>query len=486
VTVSLRARLGLWYGGLTGLVVLLIALVSYGVHARSEYADIDETLAEAAQHVASEYLNAPTADVRADVLRTPVAAGVGMRVIGADDQLLDQGSYAALAPNLRLATVLQKTSPPPYDPLAGALPLATRVDAGSGTFALSADGSGQRWRVYALSLGGGQYLIGLASLSQVDASVAAYAHWLPFAVLCGAIIALLAGWLVASRALRPVAAMTATAGRIAQSPRFDERVPLPTSHDELGRLAATFNDMLDGLQESYGKQQRFVADVSHELRAPLTAIQANLELLQRVRDMPEDERAIAIAEASREAQRLARMVADMLLLARADAGVPIRRQRVALNEVLLQSVEELRGVLKGRRLEVAALESAAVDGDPDRLKQLLVILLDNAVKYSPPSGRISVSLRRQGHMALLAVEDSGLGITPEDLPHVFDRFYRADPARARDPGGSGLGLAIARAITTQHGGDIGISSRTAEGTTVTVHLPRAKVAVRRNRPAAAA
>ncbi len=485
MTLSLRTRLGLWYGGLTGIVVLLVGLFTYAIHARGQYDVLDETLQQAVNHVAGEYQAETTDPGRQAVVSAPLAAGVGVRVYDDVGQLRFESPYAQFAPTVSPLPLSSGQRPLPYDFIARlALPMHGR-DVAQEALGLVVAQDRVRWRVYVQPLSG-EFVVGLASLSQVDASVDDFRGLVPLLAVSGALIAMVAGWLLAGRALRPVADVTATAERIAGSATFEDRVPPPAHQDELGRLAATFNDMLDSLQESYRKQQRFVADVSHELRAPLTAIQANLELLERVRDMPEGERAIAVTEASREAQRLARMVADMLLLARADAGVPVRRQPLALNDVVLLSVEELRAVLNGRRLEVEALETARIDGDADRLKQLLVILLDNALKYTPATGRLGVSLRRQGQMAILSVKDTGVGIASNDLPHVFDRFYRADPARARDPGGSGLGLAIARAITSQHGGDISISSRPAEGTTVTVRLPLAQVAPRRTRPAAAA
>jgi signal transduction histidine kinase len=281
----------------------------------------------------------------------------------------------------------------------------------------------------------------------------------------------LAAWLVAGRALRPVAALTATAEAIARSRSFRRRVPAEGGRDELGRLAATFNEMLGSLDGAYQAEQRFVADASHELRAPLTAIQANLELLERRPDLPPEARREAVAEAGREARRLAALVADLLALARADAGVALRREPVELDRVLLDAAAEARHLGRGPRLEVGALEPVAVQGDRDRLRQLLLILLDNALKYTPPAGQVTVGLRRDGTAAELFVRDTGVGIAPEHLARVFERFYRADAARARDPGGSGLGLPIARWIARQHGGDVSLASEPGRGTTATVRLP---------------
>jgi signal transduction histidine kinase len=229
--------------------------------------------------------------------------------------------------------------------------------------------------------------------------------------------------------------------------------------------------MLDSLQGAYRAQQRFVADASHELRAPLTAIQGNLELLERQTNMPPEERRQAVSEAKHEAHRLARLVADLLALARADAGVPLRREPVELDRILMESVADARHLTRGQKLEVGHLEPAVVHGDPDRLKQLILILLDNAIKYTPPSGQVTASLHRNGQSVEVAVRDTGIGIPKEALPRVFDRFYRADPARTRDPGGTGLGLSIARWIAEQHSGAVTIKSSPGQGTTATAHLP---------------
>jgi two-component system, OmpR family, sensor kinase len=236
-------------------------------------------------------------------------------------------------------------------------------------------------------------------------------------------------------------------------------------------LALTFNEMLDSLERAYRAEQRFVGDASHELRAPLTAIQANLDLLERRPNMSEEDRATAIGDASREAHRLARLVADLLALARADAGVAIRRLRVELDRALLETLSAARPLGRGQDLEISDLVPSAVEGDEDRLRQLLLILLDNAFKYTPSDGTVTIGLTRENGWAVVTVADSGVGIPADEIPRVFERFYRADPARSRDPGGTGLGLAIARWIIQQHGGEISLESKLDQGTTVRVRLP---------------
>lgn len=307
----------------------------------------------------------------------------------------------------------------------------------------------------------------------MDAAVAGFRELVVLSTLGGLSVALLAVWLLAGRVLRPVRLLTATAERIARSRSFRQRVPTGATQDEMGRMAVTFNQMLGGLEEAYAMQQRFVANASHELRAPLTAIQANLELLERHRALPPEEREVAVREASREAHRLTTLVNDLLSLARADAGLALNRRRVELDGVVLQTVATVRHLASGRRLEVETLEPVMVLGDEERLRQLVLIVLDNALKYTSSGGTVTVSVRREGETAAIEVRDTGIGIDANDLPHVFDRFYSADVGRSRDRGGTGLGLSIARWIVEQHGGRIAIESRPDQGTTVTIAVPLA-------------
>jgi signal transduction histidine kinase len=331
---------------------------------------------------------------------------------------------------------------------------------------------GTRWRVNVLPVGTGDGgLIVAAPLVHLDASVADFARFMTFMALLGILLSVGAGWLIAGRALRPVGILTATATDIAASRAFSRRVTTGDRPDELGRLARTFNDMLASLEQAYATERRFVADASHELRAPLAVIQANLELLQRPSPMTSGDQTAALRAATQEAERLRRLVTDLLVLARADAGVPIVRAAVALDALVADAVVELKPMQRGQLLAVGALAPAEVLGDHDRLRQLVVILLDNAFRYTPEGGRVEVDLVTDGTDAFIRVRDTGIGIAAADLPHIFDRFFRADPARQRDAGGTGLGLPIARSIAREHGGDVTAVSTPGQGTTMTVRVP---------------
>ena len=466
---SLRLRLALWYGALTGLVVLLVCGYSYAVHARAHYDQADTILHGVAQHAGLELQVASSAADTARVVAVARALGAYVQVPGRPRIARQPG---AGAPEIPSSVLYSQRSEPAYQ---GVARFAPSLHAGAGPDGLLRNlaAPDERWRVFVTRAQGGAPLAVAMPLGAIDRSISAFGRLMLLMATVGSASAFLLGWLLAARALRPVAQLTQTAAHIASSRELARRVPAGGSRDELTVLARTFNDMLASLERAYVAQQRFVADASHELRAPLTIIHANLELLRRGDALAPDERASAIREAHTEAERLARLVADLLALARADAGVSIRRVRVELDRALVDVVGEARHLATGQRLEIGHVEPTVVTGDPDRLRQLLLILLDNAIRYTPAPGRVSVTLRRAGTTVELEVHDEGVGIAAEDLPRVFERFYRADRARSRDPGGSGLGLAIAQWIVARHDGTVTLRSRPSEGTTVAVVLPAA-------------
>lgn len=469
---SLRLRLALWYGALTGLVVLVVSVFTYAAHTRGHYDDADQALHTASAHITEEYVAQLARQSEIGGVSLPVSDSIPLRIYTADGRVLIESRPAQALPELNPRAILDGPPQVPFDPVAGLAPPMMPMERANGKFGMTTDASGIRWRLHVVPMSRvDQYLVTAASLAHIDASVAAFRQLVVFLALSGALVAFGVGWLLARTALHPVTTMTETARAIAHSRSLDRRVPASARGDELGKLAGTFNEMLDSLQGAYSAQQRFVADASHELRAPLTAIQGNLELLERQTNMPAEERQVAVSEAKHEAYRLSRLVADLLALARADAGVPLRQENVELDRVLIDSVADARHLTKGQKLAVGHLEPAVVHGDPDRLKQLILILLDNAIKYTPSSGQVVASLQRNAESVEVVVRDTGIGIPREELSRVFDRFYRADPARTRDPGGTGLGLSIARWIAEQHGGAVTLTSRPGQGTTATVHLP---------------
>jgi signal transduction histidine kinase len=294
-----------------------------------------------------------------------------------------------------------------------------------------------------------------------------------FLVVSGTIailLALLASWLVAGRALRPLKTVAATADQIRATRDFSRRLPGPASaRDEVGVLTASFNGMLGALQAAFDFQRRFIADASHELRTPLTSIRTNAALLQR-HDLAPGDQADAASDIAAEAERMSRLVEDLLTLARADAGVRLERKPVALDELAREAARQFRRANPERRFE-EQVAPAAVEGDRDALLQLLLILLDNAAKHTREQGRVELELGASDGTARLVVADDGTGIPASDLERIFERFYQADPSRYR--GGAGLGLSIARWITDEHGGTISAANRPEGGARFEVLLPTA-------------
>lgn len=302
----------------------------------------------------------------------------------------------------------------------------------------------------------------------------------------GLLLALAGGWIMAGRALRPVDQVTAAAARIAAgdgtSASLAARLPVPLADDELARLASTFNAMLDRLQASFRAQERFVADASHELRTPLTAIRGNVDVLSRQtrhgsRVLMSGDLTPALDDIRIESDRMRRLLDDLLLLARSDAGegsgpFPVsQRSDVRLDAIASDAVRSAGSLTEGQILELEAPRPVIVEGDPDRLRQLIMILLDNAIRHTAAGGHVRVAVASNDGVARIAVRDDGEGIAAEHLPHLFERFYRADGARNRASGGTGLGLAIARAICRAHGGEIEVRSSPGQGATFIATLP---------------
>lgn len=301
------------------------------------------------------------------------------------------------------------------------------------------------------------------------------------AALAGALLAALAGWFLAGRALKPVDQMVNRAQQIANSASerlaLDQRLDVPPTEDELARLATTFNSVLGQMEISFATQQQFVADASHELRTPLTAIRGNVDLLemqlQRSGALDEDvER--SLLDLKRESGRMSRLTDDLLTLARSEApgGLAIQCRPVDLAEVAKDVVRTVIASGAVPEFSIEGDDEVIVSGDRDRLEQVMLILSDNARRYTPAEGSVVLKVTNVPSGAQLSVTDTGSGISQEDQQRIFTRFFRADASRERASGGTGLGLAIAKAIVTAHGGEIEVRSEPGAGSTFTVVLPR--------------
>lgn len=315
----------------------------------------------------------------------------------------------------------------------------------------------------------GVVLVG-ESLHLQDVALNRMRQLLAIAAASAAVVSLLGGWWLTGRAVGPVAEVTGVARRIAATGQFERRLAVPSSRDELGQLAATFNEMLARLEKTFLRQREFLADASHELRGPLMVIRGNLDLLKL--DLSTEDRLESIREATEEVERMSRLVSDLLFLSEVDAPGVVQHQPVALHEVVASVWERTKELDGGaHQVLLGYNDPTMVAGDRERLVQLLWNLLENALRYTPAGGTVSIALRREGKVAELTVSDTGIGIPAEHLPHIFERFYRVDRARSRSQGGTGLGLAIAKQVAAAHGGQIRVRSEPGEGSTFTVALP---------------
>ena len=312
-----------------------------------------------------------------------------------------------------------------------------------------------------------------SSLEPTDEELESLRDILSYVVPIALVLAGIGGWFLARQGLSPVVAMVDRARKMTAE-NLSGRLPVANPRDELGRLAETFNDLLGRLETSMTTQRQFMADASHELRTPVatTRTAANVALQQTHREEREYREAFVIIE--QQAARLSRIVDDMFTLARADAGsYPVRKTLMYLDEVVEEVVRAGRvlAATKNVTIELATTNSAAFTGDEDLVRRLVANLLDNAVRHAPPDSTVQVDLQKSRDGYAVSVTDRGSGVPADIQEHIFQRFYRADPARAHTDGGAGLGLALARWIANVHGGDVTLVRSSQEGTTFMALLP---------------
>jgi heavy metal sensor kinase len=312
----------------------------------------------------------------------------------------------------------------------------------------------------------------MAGLEETDRELSRLLAVLAGVVPVAVVVSAGLGFLLAQKALAPLKQLNRLTREITAE-RLDRRLPVANPSDELGTLTQTINAMIGRLEHSFAEVRRFTADASHELRTPLTAIRTEAEVaLQRPLNAAEHQQLLgSILE---ECERLTRLTDQLLTLSREEAARPqAPGQMLDLGGLVAAVVETMRPLAEAKklRLTISPNGTIKVPGDEARLRQVFYNVLDNAIKYTGEGGAIDVQIsERDGH-ALLSIRDSGIGIAPEHLPHVFDRFYRVDKARSRADGGSGLGLSIVQSIVQAHGGRIDLVSAVGQGTTCTITLP---------------
>ncbi|HLN60137.1 MAG TPA: HAMP domain-containing sensor histidine kinase [Symbiobacteriaceae bacterium] len=447
---SFRLRVTLLYTGLMAATLFVLGLTVFGVLQLTLTQAVDETLKRVAYDVALHYRRyetLPSLESLDDsstfvLVRTP-------------DEVLER------VPNFR-----------------GAFPLPDEARQGTPVVSTEVDSRGQPYRLYTLPMVYGRipllYVQVADNMKTMETAVARLRLTLWLGAFPMLLITALGVWWVAGKAIQPIEGVADAAAAIGESADLSLRVPYRGPEDEVGRLVSTFNDMLDQLQGLYGRlaasmdaQQRFVADASHELRTPLTIIRGNIDYLQKVQELDPE----ALGDMKSEAERMSRMVDELLTMARADAGQKPDLTPMPLGPLVAEACRKAQALpheVDFHSELPEALNRIAVQANGEWLMRALIILIDNAFKYTP-SGSVTVRAGRQGDGVVVQVQDTGIGIAREDLPHVFERFYRADRARAR--GGAGLGLAIAQWVAGIHGGKLAVESELGKGSTFSFWLP---------------
>jgi heavy metal sensor kinase len=330
-------------------------------------------------------------------------------------------------------------------------------------------------RVLSVPLKVGERTIGVlqvgTSLTVADATRRDLLNIMLASAVVAVLLAAVLSWSILGRALSPLETITETVDQINRADDLSRRVPQrERTEDEISEMVESFNQTLERLEQLFTSQQRFLADVSHELRTPLTVIKGNVDLMRRMKQIDDE----SLTSIDQEAGRLTRLVGGLLLLAQAESGkLSLSMRPVQLDALLVEVFQEMR-VLAGSKVHVhlKEIDQLQVNGDRDRLKQVLLNLVSNAIQYTPQDGDVFVSLARAGDQARLTVRDTGPGIPAEDLPHIFERFYRAEKSRTRSrASGFGLGLSIAHWIVEHHGGRIEVESKDGKGTMFVIWLP---------------
>ena len=459
---SLRLRLALLAALLLCLIQILLSAIFYSVISSWLYQQVDQTLQTTAAQVSTTLASTDTNnsdDLNFQFSGENKAADAFLREQTFFIRVIDQQS----------GHIVDESAT--YN-----LPVTTSARKGSSQFeTLSlSDKDSELIRVYTQPLNQPSHLalqVG-QSLQSVEQTRYRILGWLGLMLGATALLALGSGWFLARRALIPIEAITRLANQIGETD-LSQRIELRLPNDEVGRLAQTFNRMLDRIQELFQHQRRFTADAAHELRTPLSIIQVGLDVNLSHPRTAEQYRE-TLLNIQEEVERLTQLTSNLLMLARADSrSLPMNYRHLDLSQLLRTVVDYITAAAqqKGIGIELDIPPGVAVTADEDRLIQVAINLLDNAVKYTPEQGHIHVTLRRHPTTAQFTIADTGSGIAADDLPHIFEPFYRADRSRTRTAGGLGLGLAIAHEIVQLHGGHISAVSQPGHGAQFTVTLP---------------
>jgi signal transduction histidine kinase len=456
---TLRARLALLYTAIVVGILLIFGVAVYVAVSASLINEIDNNLqVTAARVIPNIYVGSSGELMVKTVPQVEFATDAFIQVWDRSDSL------RAASANIRnLTDPLDSASLHSSEPVYNELMLTT--EAGD-----------SHLRVLTVPLVLGDRPIGAVqagtSLAVVDATQQSLLVVLIIGVVISVIIAGMASWISTQQALAPLEDVTETALQITRADDLSRRIPyLGPPQDEIGQLIHAFNQTLGRLENLFNTQRRFLADVGHELRTPLTVIKGNVDLMRMMKEMDEE----SMDSIESEVERMTRLVGDLLLLAQAESGkLPLHLQIVELDTIILEVMQQMRVLARGKlTLRLGAMDQVVVCADKDKLKQVFVNLIQNAIRYTPEGGEVIVEVAKTDHQAQVTVRDNGPGISPEDLPYIFERFYRGEKSRTRtkDGKGFGLGLSIAYWIVKNHNGSIEVDSKVGEGTTFRVLLP---------------
>ena len=464
-TRSLSFRLVAWYGGVLTTVFVLLAALTFLLLRHYLEANLLDTQARRARQIAGTLVAHAARDSEAalagevESLYSPEVNDRFIRISRADGQVV----YASGKPRN------ERFDPAQVPAVAGrfleAYPRKVGLPGGSLLIA-AVPATGSDGTLYRVEVG--------TSGAPVEATLAQVLMMLAVGLPVALGVAVVGGFMLVHRALEPVERIARKAEEITQH-SLSERLPVVESGDELERLSVSLNHMISRLEDAIRGSKQFVADASHELRTPLTVMRGELESLAQDARLAGDTRE-ALGSVLEEVARLGEIVESLFALSRLDAGdAGDAWQRFDLAELTRTTAEQmsLLATDKEIRVDCDSTPGVLVQGDRARLKQVIVNLLDNAIKYTPRGGHIGLSVRREGAWAVLEVTDDGVGIPAEALAHVFKRFYRVDSSRAREPGGAGLGLAIVRSICAAHGAEVEVMSTQGSGSTFRVRHPLA-------------
>ncbi|CAG0983056.1 two-component system, OmpR family, sensor kinase [Anaerolineales bacterium] len=455
--IPLRWRLTIWHLSLTALGLLGLILFSYRLLSNSLHAEINNTLAERARHVSDAVAiipNRPIEGISQDATDEFRSPGIYVQIFDSE------GALVARSFNLGVQQIHALTID------------INRVLEGE-SFYTVAEISGSPVQLYYQPIQRDGRIVGAIQVGESLAVLESTLKRLRVIYSVGAasvlFFGLLGGWLLSRLGLRPVVRVMQTARDIVGAEDLSRRVPYVGPADEIGALATTFNEMLTRLQTLFESQRRFLAETAHELRTPLASMLGNVDLLATFGENPARRRE-TIAAIQRTGKHVARLLDDLLLLAQAEAGWHLSSlASIALDDVLMEAYEAAQLITEQVALKVEKCEPAFVRGDADRLRQVFMNLIDNALKHSPPDSVVTLALWREEGKVMVRIRDHGTGIPEDALKRIFDPFFRA-PGSGRLPG-AGLGLTIVLWIVREHGGDVIIESPSGCGTTVTLSFP---------------